>query len=69
MGTYLSQHLLLVDDEEAPEGDAVLPEHAVGACNLHTLVGQQRDVHGAQPSFAAGGVHPAEGAHVSESLG
>ena len=45
----LAQVLLVVDDEEAAEGDAgLLVEHAVVARDAVRLVADERDVHRAQ---------------------
>lgn len=44
---HLAQILLLVDDEEAAEGNArFLVQHAVRTAHFHRLVRKQGDVHG-----------------------
>ena len=57
--TYLSENLLIINNKEAPKGDAVVTQHTVCLSDLHTLVGQQGDMQLPQPSSFARGVHPA----------
>lgn len=58
---HLAQILLVVDDEEAAEGDAGrLVQHAVRLAHLHGLVGKQGDVHLAQTTLLARLVDPRE---------
>ena len=55
-----------VDDEEAAEGDAlVLLEHPVGAADGHVLVGQERDLHGAEAALLAAPLAPRQVGEVA----
>jgi len=57
----LAQVLLVIDDEQAAEGDAgLLIENAIGAGHLHRLVGQQGNVHAAQTALLPGRVDPGQ---------
>lgn len=57
----LAQILLVIDDEQAAEGDAgLLVQHTVIAGHLHRLVGQQGNVHAAKAALLARGVDPGQ---------
>ena len=54
-------HLVLVNDEESPEGEAlVLLEDTVGPADGHGLVGQQGDLHVAEAALLPGALTPGQ---------
>lgn len=63
---HLAQVLLLVDEEEAAEGDArFLVQHAIRTAHLHRLVCEQRDVHVAQSTLLTRLVDPGQVGEVA----
>jgi hypothetical protein len=61
----LSETSTGVDDKEAPEGDAfVLLDDAPAPPDVHRLVGQDGDAHGAQATLFPGRVGPRQVAEV-----
>jgi len=57
----LAQVLLVIDDEQAAEGDAsLLIEHSIVAGHLHRLVSQQWNVHAAQTTLLPWRVDPGQ---------
>lgn len=58
---HLTQVLLVVDDEEAAEGNArLLVQHAVVATHLHRLVREQGNVHRSQATLLPGLIDPGQ---------
>ena len=48
---HVSEHLSIVDEESASEGEASVIKHAVALSNALVDVSNQRDVNGAEPPF------------------